>query len=99
MAISETAMRYISICQIPEMCKRNLKYFKEDEVLKLFNYATFFQPEHFLGIRFAEKQKNLHNHMNYGGLYREGGGNRTHDQRIKSPLLYQLSYTFGLCKA
>jgi hypothetical protein len=24
----------------------------------------------------------------------EGGGNRTHDQRIKSPLLYQLSYAF-----
>jgi hypothetical protein len=28
------------------------------------------------------------------GVKREGGGNRTHDQRIKSPLLYQLSYTF-----
>ena len=25
----------------------------------------------------------------------EGGGTRTHDQRIKSPLLYRLSYALG----
>ena len=29
----------------------------------------------------------------------EGGGDRTHDQRIKSPLLYQLSYAFSVTKA
>jgi hypothetical protein len=28
------------------------------------------------------------------GVINEGGGTRTHDQRIKSPLLYRLSYAF-----
>jgi hypothetical protein len=34
-----------------------------------------------------------HEQRLYQGLYDAAGGARTHDQGIKSPLLYQLSYS------
>jgi hypothetical protein len=40
--------------------------------------------------------------LHRGNLLSDPGGSRTHDLRIKSPLLYQLSYRIGnskLCTA
>lgn len=40
----------------------------------------------------ARERRALCRLLAYRGLHGAPGGNRTHDPRIKNPLLYQLSY-------
>src|SRR5207302_11187365 len=56
----------------------------------LFPYTTLFRSE-------VDVRRWLWSTVPPDGRVRnEGGGNRTHDLRIKSPLLYQLSYALGI---